>query len=159
MNTFGYVGGNPLGRIDPSGLDSCYAIGQKIVCVTGQRPPPEEGTPIDGPLSPVGVAKTVIEAALGLCTLGESKVATTALDFVEHGAERALERGFSLDRILQVLREGQAIEATGRYGSQTRYILGDNIVIISNEGRNAGKIVTVYSNQTVNGVKGYWVDP
>jgi hypothetical protein len=49
--------------VDPLGLDSCYAVGGRIECVTGQRPPPEDGIPVDGPLSPVGAAATAAKAA------------------------------------------------------------------------------------------------
>ena len=69
MNTFAYVYNNPLRWIDPFGLAICAASGQLITCTDGMRPPPE-GTPLNGPLSPVGVAATVAEAALGSCPIG-----------------------------------------------------------------------------------------
>jgi RHS repeat-associated protein len=37
INTYSYVGENPVNWIDPLGLDSCYAVVGRIVCVTGQR--------------------------------------------------------------------------------------------------------------------------
>jgi hypothetical protein len=57
------------------------------------------------------------------------------------------------------LSEGTVVEAMGRYGLQTRYILGENTVVIANEGRNAGKIITTFSSQIINGIKGFWVNP
>jgi RHS repeat-associated protein len=67
INTYAYVGGNPVNLIDSLGLDSCYAIGGRIECVTGQRPPPDGGIPVDGPLSPVGAAAMAAEAAAAAC--------------------------------------------------------------------------------------------
>ena len=36
LNTYGYVGGNPVGFIDPFGLQRCYAKGQRPRCFSGQ---------------------------------------------------------------------------------------------------------------------------
>ena len=79
--------------------------------------------------------------------------------FVGHGAQRAAQRGFTPARISRVLREGTAVQATGRFGAQTRYTLGRNTVVIANEGRNAGQIITAFSDEVVNGIKGFWVGP
>lgn len=66
---YGYVGGDPVNWVDPLGLEPiCAGNGQNIVCTDGQRPPPE-GTPINGPLSPVGVAATVAEIAAADCPI------------------------------------------------------------------------------------------
>jgi hypothetical protein len=52
LNTYGYVGGNPIIRIDPLGLImglfdgssiSCFSVGMSVECVTGQSPPPPNG--------------------------------------------------------------------------------------------------------------------
>ena len=48
MNTYGYVGGNPLSAIDPYGLD-CVAVGGTVTCTPGDGPtvsfPRPEGWP------------------------------------------------------------------------------------------------------------------
>lgn len=41
----------------------------------------------------------------------------------------------------------------------SKRILGGNTVVVQTEGANAGKIVTTFSDQTVNGVKGFWAEP
>jgi hypothetical protein len=87
-----------------------------------------------------------------------SKCASNKIpDFVAHAGARATERGFTPENIARVLKEGKPTQAMGRYGPQTRYTLGNNTVVVQTGGRNAGKIVTVFSDQTVNGVKGGWV--
>ena len=72
-----------------------------------------------------------------------------------HGAKQAAERAFTPERIAQVMK-GTPVDAMGRYGPQTRYTLGNNTIVIANTGRNAGKIISTYSNQTINDIKGYW---
>ncbi|QOW61630.1 hypothetical protein [Treponema pedis] len=47
----------------------------------------------------------------------------------------------------------------GRFGLQTRYTLGENVVIIGKEGRNSGKIITTFSSKIINGIKVFWVNP
>jgi hypothetical protein len=92
-------------------------------------------------------------------TVAAGKGVSQIPGFVEHGAQRALERGFTPERIAQVLKEGNVVEAAGRYGAQTRYTLGSNTVVVSTEGRNAGQIITTFSSETINGIKGFWVEP
>ena len=76
--------------------------------------------------------------------------------FVEHAAQRAAERGFTNQSILRIVAEGQKVHAAGRYGPQIRYTLGNNTIVVSESGNNAGKIVTTFSNQTINGIKGFF---
>ena len=79
--------------------------------------------------------------------------------FTTHGTQRASgERGFNLSRILRVVSDGNVTQATGRYGTiQNRFSLGRNTVVVETEGRNAGKIITTFSDDAANG--GYWVSP
>ena len=62
--------------------------------------------------------------------------------FTPHATNQAITRGFKTADILKIVREGKPIEAMGRYGSQTRYTLGGNTVVINAK----GKVVTVFSN-------------
>ncbi len=78
------------------------------------------------------------------------------IQFTAHGAKQAAERGFTPERIARVMLEGKPVEAAGRFGAQIRYTLGENTVVIAKEGANANKVITTYSSQTSNGVKGHW---
>ena len=40
-----------------------------------------------------------------------------------------------------------------------KYLIGKNTVVLVNEGINKGKVITAFSSETVNGIKGYWVKP
>ena len=70
------------------------------------------------------------------------QVTNIATCFSEHASHQAITRGFRTPDILEILREGKAITATGRYGPQIRYILGDNIVVVNAK----GEIITLFSN-------------
>jgi hypothetical protein len=58
------------------------------------------------------------------------------------GMDQAITRGFKPSNIAKIVKYGEAIPATGRYGSQLRFTLGGNAVIINSQ----GKIVTIFSN-------------
>jgi RHS repeat-associated protein len=76
--------------------------------------------------------------------------------FGKHGINRAIERGFKTPDILKIVKEGTPVQAMGRYGTQTRYTLGGNTVILNAQ----GKLVTVFSNApgTANGLgKGFFI--
>lgn len=61
--------------------------------------------------------------------------------FKEHGLHRTINRGFKPKIILSIVEEGNVTHAKGRYGRpQTRYRLGNNVVILDEH----GKIITVY---------------
>jgi len=94
-NLYGYVVNDPVDFIDPLGLEICAANGQLITCTDGMRPPPQ-GTPLNGPLSPVGIAATVAEAALAVCPVGNgvkgAKISETAAKQAEKGIRSLLKR-------------------------------------------------------------------
>jgi hypothetical protein len=79
--------------------------------------------------------------------------------FTTHGTSRAaIERGFTNQSILKIVKGGKVIKQTGKYGTkQLKYTLGYNSVVVELSGQNAGKIITTFSNQTVNGVRGGFV--
>jgi hypothetical protein len=62
VNVYTYANGNPVHYTDPTGTFVCASFGQSENCTDGQRPPPT-GTPTNGPLSPIGIAKTAATAA------------------------------------------------------------------------------------------------
>jgi RHS repeat-associated protein len=84
INTYSYVGGNPVNFIDPLGLDVCAVNGMLETCSTGQRPPPE-GTPTTGPLSPmVGPLGAAAAAdATSMCLAPEVRAASAASKVIE----------------------------------------------------------------------------
>ena len=72
-----------------------------------------------------------------------SPVQSTAIRGVtRHGVHQMINRGFKVSDIWKIIREGVPIEAMGRYGSQIRYTLNGNTVILNAQ----GKIVSVFSN-------------
>jgi len=107
-------------------------------------------------LAAEGAGKVIgaVCAIKGIPLIG--KAAETPLSFGEHAAERAFERGFSPDRIAKIIKDGVPTAAQGRFGPQIRYTLGDNTVVVATTGKSAGQIITMFSNKTIGGVKGYW---
>lgn len=100
----------------------------------------------------VGQTLLTAEAIIsGVGTLGAIAatgrlVTQTGLSFIKgftkHGVNQAISRGFKATDILKIVREGKAVEATGRYGPQTRYTLGGNTVVLNAK----GKVISVFSN-------------
>ena len=101
-----------------------------------------------------GIEKSVVTSASK-----SSLIKETFVEVTDHGAKRILERGFTQERIKYVITKGVAEITPGRYGSQIKYVLGKNTVVIANEGLNKGKVITAFSSEVVNGIKGYWVEP
>jgi len=91
------------------------------------------------------------EFLVGIFTGGQTKMTTTVIlrsaaqktlqGFTKHAIQRAIERGFTTDNVLKIIKEGTPTQAIGRFGSQTRYTLGKNTVVVNSQ----GKVVTVYS--------------
>ncbi len=75
---------------------------------------------------------------------------TTIRGVTKHGVHQMITRGFKVVDVLKIVREGEAVEAMGRYGAQMRYTLNGNTVILNAK----GKIVSVFSNMlgTRNGI-------
>ena len=94
-----------------------------------------------------------------LSLTGKSIAKKTAIEVTEHGAARVAERGFTQERMAEIISKGVSEISPSRYGTQTKYILGKNTVVLVNEGINKGKVITAFSSETVNGIKGYWVKP
>jgi len=69
------------------------------------------------------------------------------IEFTKHGFDQSISRGFKGRDILKIMREGKTIQSIGRYGPQTKYILGGNTVIIDNA---SSKVITVFSNDIKN---------
>lgn len=94
-----------------------------------------------------------------LSLTGKSIAKKTAIEVTEHGAARVAERGFTQERMAEIISKGVSEISPSRYGTQTKYILGKNTVVFANDGINKGKVITAFSSETVNGIKGYWVKP
>ena len=60
--------------------------------------------------------------------------------FKEYGLHQAINRIFKPNIILNIVEEEKVTHAKGRHGPQTRYRLGNNVVILDEH----GKIITVY---------------
>ncbi len=58
-----------------------------------------------------------------------------------HATNQAITRGFNSADILKIVKEGTPLEALGRYGSQIRYTLGNNTVVVNAQ----GKVITLFS--------------
>ena len=78
----------------------------------------------------------------GAIHIGVSNISHNPIKgFKEHGLHQTINRGFKPKIILSIVEEGNVTHAKGRYGRpQTRYRLGNNVVILDEH----GKIITVY---------------
>lgn len=89
-------------------------------------------------VSGIGAISTVAT----LTKLGSQVGLEVIKGFTKHGVNQAITRGFKVADILKIVREGKVVQATGRYGSQTRYTLNGNTVVLNAK----GKVVSVFSN-------------
>jgi cell well associated rhsD protein len=89
-------------------------------------------------VSGIGAISTVAT----LTKLGSQVGLEVIKGFTKHGVNQAITRGFKVADILKIVREGKVVQATGRYGPQTRYTLNGNTVVLNAK----GKVVSVFSN-------------
>jgi hypothetical protein len=65
--------------------------------------------------------------------------------FTKHGVDQAITRAFMIRDVMRIIREGKAVPQVGRYSMNTVYTLGENTVVIAETGRNANKVISVFS--------------
>ena len=85
------------------------------------------------------ITKGIAKASLKGLGFG---IKSSGIEFSEHALKRMAERNFKEVDVLRIIQKGHPIHAAGRYGSQIRYTLNGNTVIINSNGR----LVTVFSN-------------
>ncbi len=98
----------------------------------------------------IEIGQAYITVVLEVGTLpfgGPGKVQATKLalkGFTKHGLNRIIERGIKPQQILEALRKGAQTIRTIKNQKQLMVVYKDVTLIISTEGRNAGKIITAY---------------
>ncbi len=121
----------PLGQINDPPIKPSYLVENTIGFFLG------------------GGAVTVAKRALSAYRLSRN----TQKGFTDHGNLRSGQRAITDKQIKQAVRSaeksGNVIEKIGRYGTLQKRYKGDNgvTVIIQMEGRNAGKVITLYRHQ------------
>ena len=106
-------------------------VGEALVMVAAS----ELGGALAGKALSWGIGKLAVKVG---AKVGEKVIS----GFTKHGVNQAISRGFKTSDILKIVREGQKVQAVGRYGPQTRYTLGGNTVIVN----ESGKVISVFSN-------------
>ena len=86
-NVYGYAGGNPVGRIDPSGLQVALPIPVPLPLPSGSSP---DFNPATAPIISPGELTSICRAAPQLCLAGAA--AQTLLQEVASGAQAALQK-------------------------------------------------------------------
>ena len=96
------------------------------------------------------LGKSGAKAATQMAAQVETTQLTTIRGVTKHGVHQMITRGFKVVDVLKIVREGEVVEAIGRYGAQMRYTLNGNTVILNAK----GKVVSVFSNMlgTRNGI-------
>jgi hypothetical protein len=103
--------------------------------------------PTDSPIEWIlGAWKAPIQAVDNVGVLGFAKIMGGNISpiisgFSKHGLNQAISRGFKTADILKIVRNGNRVSAMGRYGSQVRYTLGQNTVVLNAK----NQVVTVFS--------------
>jgi RHS repeat-associated protein len=110
-----------------------------------------------GPLIKAGISGASKEVIEGIAAKGGLQATESVITgFTGHATNQAITRGFKSADIIKIVREGTAVKAAGRYGSQIRYTLGGNTVVVNAQ----GKVVTLFSSAqgTANGFgKGFFI--
>ena len=155
---FSKTGGVKSGDQPPAIGDKKFIEGQggSIVLLTytadgwrviGVIPGSGAVVPTDSPIEWIlGAWKAPIQAVDNVGVLGFAKIMGGNISpiisgFSKHGLNQAISRGFKTADILKIVRNGNSVSAMGRYGSQVRYTLGQNTVVLNAK----NQVVTVFS--------------
>ena len=102
------------------------------------------GNIVGGGVKAAVIGFTILkQAAKSIFVKGSSKIVGKegVQGFTKHGLNQVINRGFKPENISQIIKNGKSIQAQGRFGSQTRFTLGENTVVVNSK----GKIITVFS--------------
>ena len=106
-----------------------------------------------------GLAKLTGKGNVEVATsMQVSSVQSTTIGGVKrHGVHQMITRGFKASDVLKIVKEGNPAEAMGRYGTQIRYSLNGNTVVLNAK----REIVSVFSNMpgTKNGIGMGYINP
>lgn len=144
FNLYRYAGNDPTGYFDKLGLESCPTDPS----ADPDRWTNKSTTQFDGLMDDLSKLWTKMNTPPPntICMtfnvpVGPGGTAKLA-GFGKHAVDQAITRGFKTQDILKIIREGNPVQAMGRYGAQVRCELSNNTVIINAK----GKIVTLYSD-------------
>lgn len=98
-------------------------------------------------------AGTDVLMVLPILSIG--KLVVPFKGFMPHAINQAITRGFKTKDIVNIMQKGTSTLKKGRYETyQIHYMLNGNTVVVETTGRNAGKVISVFSNNpgTKNGL-------
>ena len=140
-NLYKYVGNDPINSTDSSGLilDSLLDLG--FISYDLYRLIKESGCNLEENLAALGadLIGLAIPGATGLGSLTRLK------GFTKHGLEQAAKRGISAKKVKNILSNpGSVATQKAKHGGTNLLYTKDGItVVVSNSGRNKGKVITV----------------